>query len=472
MRNVAHLAPIVLLLALAACAKDSGSNSVWLVVKNDTGRHLRDFTLDYGKAAFKYEIFSSGLTFGDYARVSGQQPLSISYTDDAGVRQAPDVGAALSPELIGGRVILTLHPDGSVGREIELRTGPPPGALERVEDYMPWILGVLALFALPPLVLFLRKAKQAAAAAKTKVKTFFSNPTLDATAAALGLVKKVCPVRMYTMDPAYPESWHEGTLDGRMIGLLDHGRLWVGGPDEETLCSFERPDARTPFQGNDYTEREDNPLLRDEEVARILAGFSPAVTSVGMLADAVEATFNWKSATMEGLVSDAKLLSALRTKVESFDPPLVRAVICGDEKAVQALISGKADLEALTLGYANAVTVAASGGETEILRALLAAGASPKPEYGRPLQRAARAGHLEAVRLLLDAGLPADHRDVAGDTALIEAACDGREDVVAFLLSRGADVNARNKDGGTALGYAGHEKHGRIIEMLKAAGGK
>lgn len=470
MRTVGRLSPLVLLLALAACAKNSGRNSVWLVVKNETGRHIRDFALDYKTGAFKYELFSSGLTFGDYARVSGVHPLTISYTDDAGVRQAPDVGAELKPELIGGRVILTLRADGSVGREIEGRTGPPPGALQAVEDYMPWILGVLALLALPPLVLFLRKAKEGAAAAKAGLKKAFSNPVLDGAAAALGLVRKICPVRMFTLDPARPESWHEGTLDGRMLGLLDHGRLWVGGPDEATLCAFGRESAQAPFAGRDFTEREDNPLLRDEEIARLLAGFSSAVRSVEALADAVEASFDWKSATVAGVVRDAKLLSDLRTKIESFDPPLVRAVMRGDEAAVRELVKGGADLEAVTLGYLNAVTAAASSGKTEILRALLAAGAKPQPEYGRPLQEAARAGHLEAVRLLLDAGLPVNHQDGAGDTALIEAAIGGRADVVSFLLSRGADMNARNKDGGSALGYAQSQGHARVVELLKAAG--
>lgn len=469
MRNSSRFAPIVLLLALAACVKDCEHNSAWLSITNKSGRHTRDFTLDYGQSAFKYEIFGPGITYGGYARISGRQTLSISYTDDAGVRQTQDAGMALSPDLIGATVNLTLRPDGTIGHEVHPRNGPPD-ELARLEDYMPWILGVLALFALPPLVLFLRKAKEAAATAMTRVNTFFSNPVLDATVAALGLVKKICPVPMFTMNNAHPQSWYEGTLDGRMVGLLEHGRLWVGGPDEATLCSFGRANAQAPFVSRDFAEREDIPILRDEEVARLLSGFSPATTSVGVLAAAVEATFDWTTATAEGLVSDAKLLSALRTKVDSFDPPLVRAVMLGDEKAVQALILAKADLEAMTLGYANAVTVAATDGKIEILRALLAAGASPKPEYGWPLFAAARAGHLEAVRVLLDAGLSVDYKDGADDTALISAVQGGQEEVVGFLLARGADVNARNKDGGTALGYADDEENKRVIEMLKAAG--
>ena len=48
----------------------------------------------------------------------------------------------------------------------------------------------------------------------------------------------------------------------------------------------------------------------------------------------------------------------------------------------------------------------------------------------------------------------------------------GREEVVALLLSRGADPNVRNQDRGSALGYAKHEGFTRIVEMLRAAGAK
>jgi|CXWL01.1.fsa_nt_gi hypothetical protein len=471
MKTASKFAMLILLLAFSACAKDSGGNSVWLVVKNETGRAIRDFTLDYGSASFQYAIFDSGSTQGGYARVRDRQPLSMSYTDDAGARQAPKIDAVLSPEMIGSVVTLTVRADGAVVSEVQARTGAPPRGA-RIEDYAPWIIGVLALLLLPPTILFIRKAKAAAADVPARAKAFFSNPVLEGAAASLGLVKKICPVRMFTMDPSHPESWHEGTLNGRMIGLLDSGRLWVGSPDQATMCAFGRANAQAPFVGRDFTERDDSPLLSDGEIARILAQMSSAVMNVGVLGDAVEAEFNWKSATPESVASDARLLSSLRDRVVSFDPPLVRAVMHGDSETVSTLIQAKTDLEAMTLGFVNAVTAAATAGRTEILKALLAAGAKALPEYGRPLHQAARAGHLEAVRALLDAGVAADHDDGWGGTALIEAAVEGREDVVAFLLSRGANPNARNKDGGTALGYARHGGHARVVEQLKAAGAK
>ena len=75
MKTLTRLASLVLLLALAACAKDSRRNSVWLVVKNETGRDLRDVALDYSGGAFHYQIFGTGMTYGGWARVKQRQAL-------------------------------------------------------------------------------------------------------------------------------------------------------------------------------------------------------------------------------------------------------------------------------------------------------------------------------------------------------------------------------------------------------------
>src|SRR5438874_910351 len=50
----------------------------------------------------------------------------------------------------------------------------------------------------------------------------------------------------------------------------------------------------------------------------------------------------------------------------------------------------------------------------------------------------------EALRLLLDAGLPVNYpNEVTGFTALHLAARVGRDDIVRYLLARGAQVDAR-----------------------------
>jgi hypothetical protein len=60
-----------------------------------------------------------------------------------------------------------------------------------------------------------------------------------------------------------------------------------------------------------------------------------------------------------------------------------------------------------------------------------------------PLTRAAERGHLETVRLLLDAGADPDRMDGDGETPLTCAARKGRLEVLRLLLGPGAGVNSR-----------------------------
>ncbi|MEK7859683.1 MAG: ankyrin repeat domain-containing protein [Elusimicrobiota bacterium] len=309
------------------------------------------------------------------------------------------------------------------------------------EDYAPWIVGFFLLFALGPAILLLRKLYGALAQVPAKLKKAFSNPVLDGVSARLALTRKVCPVRMFTNDPKDPTYWLEGRFEGRMLGVLDRGVVWLGAPDSATLCAFGR-DPQGAWIGRDFTGNEANPLLKDAALLALLSAFSGAVASVSVLGDALEAGVAWKGAQTEALLADIRTLSAFKDRIEALDSPLVRAVMRGDEAAAQALIRAGADLEALSIGYLNALTAAAAAGKTGLVKLLLAAGAKVQPESGFPLHAAARAGHLETVKALVDAGASVDALDARGATALIEAAKDGREDVVAFLLSKGADVDA------------------------------
>ena len=60
-------------------------------------------------------------------------------------------------------------------------------------------------------------------------------------------------------------------------------------------------------------------------------------------------------------------------------------------------------------------------------------------------------GYLDIARLLVEKGADVDARDDTGVTALMNAAWDQRLELVEFLIEKGADVNARDQDGKTAL---------------------
>ena len=83
---------------------------------------------------------------------------------------------------------------------------------------------------------------------------------------------------------------------------------------------------------------------------------------------------------------------------------------------------------------------------------------------------AARNGHLDVVRLLLEAG--ADKHAVMRyrATALHVAAQNGHLDVVRLLLAAGADKDAEMQAGRTALHLAAHQGHLHIVRLLLEAG--
>src|SRR5712692_5555949 len=88
-----------------------------------------------------------------------------------------------------------------------------------------------------------------------------------------------------------------------------------------------------------------------------------------------------------------------------------------------------------------------------------------------PLFIAAGEGRSDVVRYLLDEGADVNAREQLGDTALTEAAYYGRFDVAKELLFRGADVNAIG-DEGTALDIATNKKYSDIADLLKHHGAK
>ena len=62
-----------------------------------------------------------------------------------------------------------------------------------------------------------------------------------------------------------------------------------------------------------------------------------------------------------------------------------------------------------------------------------------------------------------------------GMTPLMLAALDGSEDLIQLLLDKGADVNAKAPDGGTALSLAKDgdpKQHQGVIRKLEAAATK
>ena len=182
----------------------------------------------------------------------------------------------------------------------------------------------------------------------------------------------------------------------------------------------------------------------------------------------------------------AVLLALGVTLAAESDSPLAEAAMKRDAAAVRALLAQRVDVNAPGNDGTPALHWAVRTDELEMARLLLGAGADPKQanRYGvtplflacangneamirllldagadpnaadptgeTPLMEAARVGTLGAVKLLLERGAVLDARDPAFEqTALMVAVRENHPDVVAFLVERGADVNARTRTGAT-----------------------
>ncbi len=113
----------------------------------------------------------------------------------------------------------------------------------------------------------------------------------------------------------------------------------------------------------------------------------------------------------------------------------------------------------------------------EIAEMLIAAKAEINPR-GRflisPLMQAT--SDLEMVKLLISYRADVNLKNFRGATPLMAAAGDGPSSVVKYLLEKGADANARDQDGNTALRYAQErrelvepEQREEIIQILRRA---
>jgi ankyrin repeat protein len=187
------------------------------------------------------------------------------------------------------------------------------------------------------------------------------------------------------------------------------------------------------------------------------------------------------------------------------DPPLALAVRLGWLRVAERLVAQGVDLGARDSHGMSALHLAAALGREHFVKLLVAHGASPQtraadgqtplgvalssgrrdladwldwrgwPLPGRPLQAsdvpaAAIVGDADAVRRLLDLGLPVDTVDAQGCTALLRAAGGGHRATVDLLLARGADPQRAAHPGATPLSAAVSMRHGEIVDRLLAAG--
>ena len=153
--------------------------------------------------------------------------------------------------------------------------------------------------------------------------------------------------------------------------------------------------------------------------------------------------------------------------------PLLEALTGGDEAIVKLLIERGADAKATgDQGLVMAVTLCPKGLE------LMAERITNKKDYTLALPQIAYLGDAKAIRVMLDHGADVNAFDPNGRTALMYAAVSDLlpVDCVKLLLDRGANVNAIDKHqksgdtGYTALDIAKQNGNTPVVDLLLKSG--
>jgi ankyrin repeat protein len=160
--------------------------------------------------------------------------------------------------------------------------------------------------------------------------------------------------------------------------------------------------------------------------------------------------------------------------------PFMKACEMGQVGVARLLLQhqGEQVLEETNSQGRGAVHYAVQEGHEELLHFLLSQGApanNREDSDGRtPLMVGAEVGEVGAVKMLLQhlGSKVLEETDERGQTALHLAAKNGMEEVVGFLLSQGADVHSKDKDGKTVLMSACWRDLSTVKLLLKHMGGR
>jgi uncharacterized protein len=156
-------------------------------------------------------------------------------------------------------------------------------------------------------------------------------------------------------------------------------------------------------------------------------------------------------ALYEGRTDKARAIADSRSDLDVFE-----AAAIGEVERLRALLDGDALLaNAWSEDGFTPLHFAAFFGHPDAAKLLIERGAdlearSTNEQFAldaAPLHSASAAGQLEVCRVLLEAGADVNAVQHGGYTALLDAAANKNQELIDFLLERGADRSARLDDG-------------------------
>ncbi|KAI5816926.1 ankyrin repeat-containing domain protein, partial [Pyronema omphalodes] len=131
--------------------------------------------------------------------------------------------------------------------------------------------------------------------------------------------------------------------------------------------------------------------------------------------------------------------------------PLISAAVSGHTLLVQELLSHGASIDAKTTEGHTALHKACFAMHEPVISLLLSSGADWTRSPPSPLFAAIEENDISTVRHLISSGVSIESRNCYTRTPLITAASYGYTSLVQYLITCGADVNAKTVLGRTAL---------------------
>jgi uncharacterized protein len=212
---------------------------------------------------------------------------------------------------------------------------------------------------------------------------------------------------------------------------------------------------------------------------------SPATAQTPPSSSELAAYAGLHAAAAKGDVAEIERLIASGANNEAADgrgrTPLHVAAFQKQYEAARVLLRLGAAPNSQEADRYDIITVAAVANDLQMLKIALDGGGNPRAitsRYdGTALIAAAHLGHVDVVRMLIEAGAPLDHVNNLGWTALIESIVLGdggknHTDTLTALVRAGAGLSIADRQGATPLALARQRGYAEMVRILSEAGAK
>lgn len=274
--------------------------------------------------------------------------------------------------------------------------------------------------------------------------------------------------------------WHEAVARGdreAVVAALDAGaELDARGKNEATGLFLAVQKKQTELAQLLLERGADPNLANDSRMTPLhqaaLAGLTELVLALiekGASLDPI-ATYGWTPGWLALQNGHDETFRALAEHGAEYG--LVEAAALGENESVLAALEQGADVSLANLSGRTLLHAAARRGNVALLQALIARGADLElvgEHLDSPLMHAVHSGKTEAVALLLDAGAKVNAQvGRFGFTALTTAIQWGSLPMVELLIARGADVNQRQLVLERTPLHSAASPFGELVEILEA----